>query len=200
MRGSGFSVPSSHGASCLACLAKGRERDDGTLNPDPRWYDPVGLAARPKGVSFEAGRDAANARRASEARARYKLDPFATQRYMALYYAARVSGGICVGCSRPGIARNHTRCPACLKHERDTAKQRADARRAAGQCPKCGAADPPGRYCLRCQERESARPPRPKNPGQKNEHGPGCGPSVGGSGVKRRGSVRPVRRRSRSAV
>ena len=29
------------GASCPACLARGRGRDaDGKLNPDPRWYDP----------------------------------------------------------------------------------------------------------------------------------------------------------------
>ena len=39
----GATWPSTHGASCLACLAKGRERDDGTLDPDPRYYDPAHL-------------------------------------------------------------------------------------------------------------------------------------------------------------
>ena len=55
------------GASCPACLARGRGRDsDGKLKPDPRWYDPN--AARPSGI--QASTEALIRRRQSAARHR----------------------------------------------------------------------------------------------------------------------------------
>ena len=49
------------------------------------------------------------------------------------------------------------RCAVCLSKELDAAHRRARSRRKAGQCVKCGAADPPGRYCLRCSDKDRAR-------------------------------------------
>ena len=35
----GHSWPDHSGASCLACLARGREKSDGTLSPDPKYFE-----------------------------------------------------------------------------------------------------------------------------------------------------------------
>ena len=88
-----------------------------------------------------------------------KLDvPDTTRRYMAAYYAARVAGGLCTGCGSTGdVVPGRKRCAVCLSKEQNATHRRSLARLDAGTCVRCGAADPPGRYCVRCLDKDKAR-------------------------------------------
>ena len=131
---------------------KRRESSD-PANPDPHHYDsdprPLIRPRRSKQSSIDPDGWPSWHQKATD-----------TQRYMAAYYAARVAGGVCTACGQTGVVPGRTRCAVCQTKERDAANRRARARRAAGVCAGCGAADPRGRYCPNCLEVDRARTQR----------------------------------------
>ena len=106
------------GASCPACLARGRGRDaDGTLEPDPRWYDPNAPRIDGMQASLEA------LRRAQLARRREKPEKHK----------------FCKRCEEEITVGDHKRyCEACrVEQKRDTSLARYYRLKSESRCPWC---------------------------------------------------------------
>ena len=124
------------GASCPACLARGRGRDkDGKLKPDPRWYDPN--AARPSGIQSS-----------TEALIRRRREPKPEKRK----YCTRCDVEITVGDYRQF-------CEPCrVEQTRDRAVARYYRLKAESRCPNCKAPVVSSVLCESCKARLRAKP------------------------------------------
>ena len=126
----------SSGASCPACLARGRRRDaDGKLAPDPRWYDPN---ARSSGIqaSTEALR---RPRRREPKPEKHKF---------------------CERCEEEITVGDHKIfCEECrVQQKRDGSVARYYRVKAQSLCPHCKAPVVSSVLCEACKARERARP------------------------------------------
>ena len=125
------------GASCPACLARGRDRDaDGKLKPDPRWYDPN--APRPSGsqASIEALRRSRTCEPKPE---KHK-------------YCKRCAEEITVG-------DHKSFCEPCrVEQKRDVSLARYYRLKSESRCPFCKAPVVSSVLCESCKARMRAKP------------------------------------------
>ena len=125
------------GASCPACLARGRRRDaDGTLAPDPRWYDPNAPRVDGMLASIEALR---RSRRREPKPEKHK-------------YCKRCDEEITVG-DRKSF------CESCrVEQIRDTSLARYYRLKSESRCPFCKAPVVSSVLCESCKARMRAKP------------------------------------------
>ena len=120
------------GASCPACLARGRRRDaDGKLEPDPRWYDPD--APRSSGMPL---------RRARPRKPKPEKHKF------------------CKRCEEEITVGDHKRfCEPCrVQNKRDACAARYVRAKAQSLCPACMAPVVSSVLCDGCKARLRAKP------------------------------------------
>ena len=126
------------GASCPACLARGRGRDaDGKLLPDPRWFSPHA----PRSSGFQAWTEALR-------RPRFRKPKEEKHKY-----CKRCAEEITVGDQRSFCA------PCLVEQHRDRATARYYRLKAESRCPYCLA--PVSRSVVCCEDCKAKRRARP---------------------------------------
>ena len=125
------------GASCPACLARGRGRDaDGKLNPDPRWHDPHA----PRSSGFQASTVALR-------RPRFRKPKEEKHKY-----CKRCDEEITVGDGKSFCA------PCRVEQTRDVALARYYRLKAESLCPFCMAHVSRTVVCEDCKAKLRAKP------------------------------------------
>ena len=126
------------GASCPACLARGRGRDaDGKLLPDPRWFSPHA----PRSSGFQAWTEALR-------RPRFRKPKEEKRKF-----CKQCDEEITVGDQRSFCA------PCLVEQHRDRATARYYRLKAESRCPYCTA--PVSRSVVCCEDCKAKRQARP---------------------------------------